>query len=55
MNLNNRRLRELQQEIKLYHSLLNGTDKESDKLIYKGKLESLEREEKGILKKENAL
>lgn len=55
MNLDNRRLRELQQEIKLYHSLLNNTEKEADKLIYKGKLESLEREENKILERNNAI
>lgn len=54
MNLDNRRLRELQQEIKLYYSLLNSAEKEEDKLIYKGKLESLEREEDKILKRNNA-
>ena len=49
MNVDNRRLRELQSEKRLYNSLYNQTDKESEKRLYKGKLECLEREEAKIL------
>ena len=51
MNINNRRLRELQHEKRLYNSLYNQADKESEKRLYKGKLECVEREEKKILKR----
>lgn len=51
MNLDNRRLRELQSEKQLYTSLYNLADKESEKQIYKGKLECVEREEKKILER----
>lgn len=53
MNLDNRRLREIQNELKAYRKLLDETDTMSDRLIYKGKIESLEREEKQILKRNN--
>lgn len=49
MNLLNRRLREVQSELKAYHQLLDESVKEADKQIYQGKIESLEREEKQIL------
>ena len=51
MNLDNRRLKEVQSEKRLYTSLYNQTDNEKDKQIYKGKLECLEEEEKNILKR----
>ncbi len=51
MNLDNRRLRELQVEIKEYKKLLDEADSISDCLIYKGKLECLEKEQKDILKR----
>lgn len=51
MNINNLRLRELQYEKRLYNSLYNQADKESEKRLYKGKLECVEREEKKILKR----
>ena len=51
MNLLNRRLKEIQSEIKAYTELYNQSTKETDKQIYQGKLECLEEEEKNILKR----
>ena len=51
MNLDNRRLKEIQSEIKAYTELYNQSTKETHKQIYKGKLECLEEEEKNILKR----
>lgn len=53
MNLDNRRLREVQYELRGYRRLLAEADTREDSLIYKGKIESLEREEKQILKRNN--
>lgn len=55
MNLDNRRLREIQREKKAYQKLLDETTKISDRLIYQGKLESLNREEKNIQKRYDAI
>lgn len=49
MNIDNRRLKEIQSEIKAYTELYNQSQKEADKRLYKGKLECLEREEAKIL------
>lgn len=49
MNIDNRRLREVQSELRAYHKLLEESETNSDCLIYQGKIESLEREEKQIL------
>ena len=49
MIIHNRRLREIQKEKENYKDLLDNASKISDALIYQGKLESLEREEKKIL------
>jgi hypothetical protein len=49
MNIDNRRLREIQSEKRVYTSLLEKADKISDCLIYQGKLDCLNREEKEIL------
>lgn len=51
MIIHNRRLREVQKEKEHYKELLDNSTKISDALIYQGKIESLEREEKKILKK----
>ena len=51
MNIDNRRLREIQTELKFYHKQLNEAETISDSLIYQGKIESLEREEKDILQR----
>lgn len=50
MNHDNRRLREIQSEKRLYTSLYANA-KEQDKQIYKGKLECLVKEEKEILER----
>ena len=49
MNIDNRRLREIQREKKVYADRLEKSETISDSLLYQGKLESLEREEKDIL------
>ena len=49
MNIDNRRLREVQMELKAYHELLNNSETISDCLIYQGKIEALEKEEANIL------
>lgn len=51
MNLDNRRLLEIQKEKKLFKSLLDQADTISDCLAYQGKLELLENEEKDILQR----
>ena len=51
MNLDNRRLKEIQLEKKLFYDLLNEATSISDCLTYKGKLELLEKEEKEILQR----
>ena len=51
LNIDNRRLREIQVELKAYNELLEESVKEADKQIYKGKIESLEREQKEILER----
>ena len=48
MIVNNRRIREIQQEKEYYKDLLDKSSRISDALIYQGKIESLEREEKRI-------
>jgi hypothetical protein len=53
MNIDNRRLREVQRMIKAYNTLIECSDSIEESLIYQGKLESLEREEKEILKRYN--
>lgn len=50
MNIDNRRLREVQRQLKAYRTLLEFADI-SESLIYQGKIEALEREEKEILKR----
>ena len=49
MNIDNRRLREIQREKKVYVDRLEKSETISDSLIFQGKIESLEREEKDIL------
>ena len=51
MNIDNRRLKEIQKEKRLFYSLLNEAESISDCLTYKGKLDLLENEEKQILKR----
>ena len=50
MNIDNRRLREIQRQIKAYNTLIDCSDSSiEERIIYQGKLDSLEREEKEIL------
>ena len=49
MNIDNRRLREVQQQISAYRTLIEHSDSIEDSLIYQGKVEALQREEKEIL------
>ena len=52
MNIDNRRLREVQRQIKAYQTLIECSDADiNERLIYQGKIEALEREEKQILKR----
>ena len=55
MNLDNRRLKEVQKELVAYRQLLNDTDSIGDSLIYQGKIEALEKEEKQILQRYDAI
>lgn len=50
MNIDNRRLKEIQRQLKAYHTLLEFSDI-SESLIYQSKIEELEKEEKEILKR----
>lgn len=47
--INNRRLNEVRKDIQFYQDRLRRADSIGECLIYQGKLESLEREEKEIL------
>jgi hypothetical protein len=49
MNIDNRRLREVQRQIKAYKTLIELDADVSESLIYQGKIEALEKEEKDIL------
>ena len=52
MNIDNRRLREIQRQIKAYQTLIECDDSSiEERLIYTGKIEALEREQKEILKR----
>ena len=51
MNIDNRRLREIQRQIKAYNVLIECSDSIQESLIYQGKLASLNREETQILKR----
>ena len=51
MNCENRRLREIQREKRFYMGLLEQSEKSSDCLVYQGKLDCLNREEKEILER----
>lgn len=53
MNLDNRRLTEIQQEKILFHSLLDKAESISECITYKEKLDLLNTEEKEILKRCN--
>lgn len=49
MNIDNRRLRTIQQELRAYNHLLNQCEKEADRQIFQGKIRALEREQNEIL------
>ena len=51
MTINNRRLREVNKQIKAFKVLVETSTSISESLIYQGKLESLEREKNEIEKK----
>lgn len=52
MTIHNRRLEEVRKEIKAYRTLIDCSDANiSERLIYQGKIESLEKEEKDILER----
>ena len=55
MNLDNRRLKEIRQEKRVWKDQLEKADSISDCLTYKGKLEILENEEKEILKRSDVI
>jgi hypothetical protein len=52
MNINNRRLKEIQNEKHFFKQLLDKSETISDCLAYQGKLDILENEEKEILRKQ---
>ena len=52
MNINNRRLKDIQREKTFFKKMLDKSTKQNDKQIYTGKLEILENEEKEILEKQ---
>ena len=51
MNIDNRRLREIRREKRVYQDRLNKAKTPHDRQIYQGKIASLNREEKNILKR----
>ena len=52
MNINNRRLKDIQREKTFFKKMLDKSTKQTDKQIYTGKLNILEQEEKEILEKQ---
>ena len=52
MNINNRRLKDIQREKTFFKKMLDKSTKQTDKQIYQGKLNILEQEEKEILEKQ---
>lgn len=52
MNINNRRLKDIQREKTFFKKMLDKSTKQADKQIYQGKLNILEQEEKEILEKQ---
>ena len=51
MNLENRRLREIQKEKQFFKTMLDNSESISDCLTYQGKLELLDKEEAEILER----
>ena len=55
MNLQNRRLREIQKEKTFFKQLLDNSESISDCLTYQGKLELLDKEEAEILERNDVI
>ena len=55
MNIDNRRLREMRSEKRVYQDRLEKAETISESLIYQGKLDILNREEIQILKRYDAI
>ena len=55
MNLQNRRLREIQKEKTFFKQLLDNSESISDCLTYQGKLELLNKEEAEILERNDVI
>ena len=55
MNLDNRRLKEIQREKILFQNMLDKSESISDCLTYQGKIEILEKEEKEILTRNDVI
>lgn len=51
MNIDNRRLRQIQREKRMYQGLRDKSTKETDRQIYQGKLECINKEEREILRR----
>ena len=49
LNIDNRRLREIQRDLVFYHKRLDEAETKSESLIYQGKIDILEKEEQDIL------
>ena len=49
MNIDNRRLREIQRDLVFYHKRLEEAETKSESVIYQGKIDILEKEEQDIL------
>ena len=55
MNLQNRRLREIQKEKQFFKTMLDNSESISDCLTYQGKLELLDKEEAEILERNDVI
>ena len=55
MNLENRRLREIQKEKQFFKTMLDNSESTRDCLTYQGKLELLDKEEKDILERNDVI
>ena len=55
MNLQNRRLREIQREKQFFKTMLDNSESRSDCLTYQGKLDLLSKEEAEILERNDVI
>ena len=55
MNLENRRLREIQKEKQFFRNMLDNSESISDCLTYQGKLDLLDKEEAEILERNDVI